>query len=90
MKRKLSPSGWPIGGIFTLQEVAHALKKMKNKKSLGPTGLVSDMIKFAGGCRLAGLLEILKEVWVSVLINFDLSEIETVTFYKGKGDPLEC
>ena len=58
---------------------------MKKKKSPGPTGLTSDIIKLTMDCGLAGLFEVPKVVWDS-----GLSPFETVTFYKRKGDPLVC
>ena len=63
---------------------------MKIKKSPGPTVLTSDMIKFAGDCGLAGLFEVPKEVWGSGIIPSDWSQNETITFYKGKGDPFDA
>ena len=73
--------------ILNIQEVALALRK--NKKRPGPTGLTSDMIKFAGVYGLAGLFEALKEVWDSGRFPSEWSESETVSFSKGKGDLIE-
>ena len=33
---------------FTITEVHAAIKKMKNNKAAGPSGVISDMIKAAG------------------------------------------
>ena len=59
--------------------VAAALKGLNIGKAAVPTGVVSDMMKAAGGSR-----------WMSDLIPDDRRKGILVPVYRGKRDPLVC
>ena len=47
---------------ITQQEVEKALKDMKNCRAIGPSGLISDMLKYAGPTGMAELLKVFKKI----------------------------
>ena len=75
--------------LISEEEVAAAINGLKMGKSAGPTGVVSEMIKAAGGFVsrwMTDLINIVKEG----CIPDDWRKSILVPVYKGKGDPLVC
>jgi hypothetical protein len=79
----------PIKGV-SLEKVEDALRKMKNGKAPGPSGLSSDLIKYAGRTGVNSLLEIFRDIERSEELPEEWSESLTIPIYKCKGDALEC
>ena len=71
-------------------EVVAALKAMKPRKSPGPTGLTSDIIKAAGHTAIVVLTKIFNGIYSSEKMPDDFHRSYTISIYKGKGDPLNC
>ena len=86
---EVEPTQGPIKEV-TMDEVKRALAAMKSGKAAGPTGLTSEMMKATGECGLAEFTEVLSEVWKSEELPEEWKCSDTVTVYKGKGDPLHC
>ena len=70
--------------LISEEEVATAIKGLKNWKAAGPTGIVSKMMKASGGFGLIN--NSIKEG----CIPDDWRKCILVPVYKGKGDPLVC
>jgi hypothetical protein len=75
---------------ITFEEVKAAVKKMKNCKAAGPSGVVADMVKAAGDAGSSWITEICNLVVKEGKIPDDWSKSWMVNVYKGKGDALEC
>ena len=67
--------------LISEEEVAAAIKGLKIGNVAGPTGVVSEMMKAAGGYGSR---------WMTDLINNIVKEGCIPDVYKGKGDPLVC
>ena len=63
---------------------------MKNSKSAGPTGVVSDMIKAAGEAGIIWVTDVCNAVLKDGRIPKDWCKSWMINVYKGKGDALEC
>ena len=79
----------PIDEI-SYEEVKDALQGMKNRKAAGPSGVTTDLFKFAGSTGIEELCNIFNNVVHTGECPQQWSESLTVALYKGKGDPLEC
>ena len=79
----------PIEDI-TIDEVSAAIKRMKNRKAAGPSGVTSDLFKFAGETGVEQLLKLFRGIFQCYECPVEWTESFTVAIYKGKGDPLEC
>ena len=71
-------------------EIKRALKKMKNGKAPGPSGVTSDMIKLAGDPAVKELLRLCEFMMREESIPEIWEESHTTTVFKGKGDAMEC
>src|SRR6476469_6413690 len=70
--------------IFRDEEVREAIRRMKEEKAAGPTGVVAEMFKAMGEDGVRRMTELCNEVVREGRISWMLSK------YKGKGDALEC
>jgi len=75
---------------FTVAEVNAAIKKMKNNKAAGPSGVISDMIKAAGEAGTIWITDLCNSIVSEGKIPEDWCTSWMVNVYKGKGDALEC
>ena len=85
----VSPVCGPSERISTL-EVDAAIGKMKQGKSGGPTGVVSEMLKAAGETGTLWMTDVCNAVVKDGKIPEDWSKSWMVNVYKGKGDALAC
>lgn len=74
----------------TADEVTKAMKKMKNNKAPGPSGLTVDLLKATGRTGVAELTEVMKNFFESERMPEEWGGSHTVPIFKGKGDALEC
>ena len=79
----------PIETI-SLKEVETAINCMKNDKASGPSGVTSDLFKYAGKRGVVALHESFEKIVRDSECTTKWSESLIVTIYIGKGDPLEC
>ena len=75
---------------ISLKEVMAAIKKTKNNKAAGPSGVVADMLKAAGGMGIGWVAEMWNAVVKEGRIPEDWRRSWMGNVYKGKGDALEC
>jgi hypothetical protein len=75
---------------ISVEEVRTAVKKMKNNKAAGPTGVVSDLVKAAGEAGIVWVTDMCNAVVKEGRIPADWSKSWMISVYKGKGDALEC
>ena len=73
----------------TLLQVSDAIKKMKCRKTAGPSGIVAEMLKASGSVGLEVLAHLMKSVIAEGVAPADWRDSITVNFYKGKGDALD-
>ena len=85
----VSPVCGPSERILAL-EVDAAIGKMKQGKSGGPTGVVSEMLKAAGETGTMWMTDVCNAVVRDGKIPEDWSRSWMVNVYKGKGDALTC
>ena len=78
------------GEEITIEEVQSAIKKMKNNKAAGPSGVVADMLKAAGDAGTRWITDICNRVVKEGRIPEDWCKSWMVNVYKGKGDALQC
>jgi hypothetical protein len=71
-------------------EVAKSLKKMKEGKAAGMSGIVAEMISAAGSVGTEWLTELCNLIVREGHIPSDWKKSILVPVYKGKGDPMEC
>ena len=72
------------------EEVAAAFKTVKMGKAAGPTGVVSDMMKAAGGFGSRWMTDLINNIVKEGCIPDDWRKSILVPVYKGKGDSLVC
>jgi hypothetical protein len=75
---------------ISFEEVKAAVKKMKNNKASGPTGVVADMVKAGGDAGAKWVTDVCNQVVKEGKIPEDWSRSWMMNVYKGKGDALEC
>ena len=78
------------GEEITMEEVRSAIKKMRNNKAAGPSGVVADMLKAAGEAGTRWITDICNRVVKEGRIPDDWCKSWMVNVYKGKGDALQC
>jgi hypothetical protein len=71
------------------QEVRKAVKKMKNGKAPGNTGVVTEMFKAAGEVGITWIKDI-SNLIMKKCIPVDWCSSVVVPVFKGKGDPMDC
>ena len=74
--------------FVTLSQVSDAIKKMKCRKTAGPSGIVAEMLKASGSVGLEVLAHLMKSVIAEGVVPADWRDSNIVNFYKGKGDAL--
>ena len=67
-----------------------ALRSMKNGKAAGPSGMTSDLLKFAGATRVQELLRVFQGIMGGEHAPDEWRNSLTMPLYKGKGDALQC
>ena len=87
--QSVEPVCGPCERIST-EEVRSAIKKMKNNKAAGPSGVVADMLKAAGDVGTLWVTEVCNHIVMEGRIPADWCSSWMVNVYKGKGDALEC
>jgi hypothetical protein len=75
---------------ISVKEVTEAIAKMKSSKAAGPSGVVADMVKAAGGVGAEWMTDVCNAVVKNGKIPEDWSKSWMVNVYKGKGDALVC
>ena len=76
--------------LISEEEVAAAIKGLKIGKAAGPTGVVSEMIKAAGGFGSRWMTDLINNIVKEGCIPDDWRKSILVPVNKGKGDPLVC
>ena len=75
---------------ITRSEIQEALKRMKNNKAPGPSGMTAEMLRILDLRGIDWLYVILNEFLNEEELPEDMKTSEIVTIYKQKGDALEC
>ena len=73
----------------TLSQVSDAIKKIKCRKTAGPSGIVAEMLKASGSVGLEVLAHLMKSVIAKGVVPADWRESIIVNLHKGKGDALD-
>ena len=76
--------------LISEEEVAAAIKGLKIGKAAGPTGVLSEMMKTAGGFGSRWMTDLINNIFKEGCIPDDWRKSILVPVYKGKGDPLVC
>ena len=76
--------------LISEEEVAAAIKGLKIGKAAGPTGVVSEMMKAAGGFGSRWMTDLINNIVKEGCIPDDWRKSILVPVCKGKGDPLVC
>ena len=76
--------------LISEEEVAAAIKGLKIGKAAGPTGVVSEMMKAAGGFGSRRMTGLINNIVKEGCIPDDCRKSILVAVYKGKGDPRVC
>ena len=76
--------------LISEEEVASAIKGLKIGKAAGPTGVVSEMMKAAGGFGSRWMTDLINNIVKESCIPDDWRKSILVPVYNGKGDPLVC
>ena len=76
--------------LISEEEVAAAIKGLKMGKAAGPTGVVSEMIKTAGGFCSRWMTDLINNIVKEVCIPDEWRKSILDSVYKEKGDPLVC
>ena len=76
--------------LISEEEVAAAIKGLKIGKAAGPTGVVSEMMKAAGGFGSRWMTDLINNIVKEGCIPDDWRKSILVLVYKVKGDPLVC
>ena len=77
-------------GDFTDDEVRAALRKMKQKKALGPDGIPIEAWKALGPTGVRWLRIFFNQVMRHCMMPSSWRVSTLVSVYKNKGDPLDC
>ena len=70
----------------SLDEVATAIKQMKNNKASGPDGIPAEVYKAGGTLLTIRLHSLLENIWEKEEIPQALKDTSIVNIYKNKGD----
>ena len=76
--------------LISEEEVAAAIKGLKIGKAAGPTSVMSEMMKAAGGFGSRWMTDLINNIVKKGYIPDDWRKSILVPVYKGKGDPLVC
>ena len=72
------------------EEVEAALRRMKRDKAPGPSGVTSDLLKYAGAPGLEALTAVFQKIMEEEVSPPEWSVSLTLPLYKKKGDALLC
>ena len=72
------------------EEVERALKGMKSGRAAGPSGLTSDMLKYAGRMGMVELLRVFQKIMRSGTMPMEWGHSLTIPLYRGKEYVLQC
>ena len=76
--------------LISEEEVAAAITGLKIGKATGHTGVVSEIMKAAGGFGSRWMTDLINNIVKESCIPDDWRKSILVPVYKGKGDPLVC
>ena len=76
--------------IVTREEVEEALRGMKNGKAARLSGMMSDLLKFAGVMGVMELLRVFQGIMGEEHAPDEWRNSLTISIYKGNGDALQC
>ena len=78
----------PIEGPVNVDrsKVAEAIKKMKNGKAAGPSGVCAEMLKAAGEVGIDMVYDLINDIMKMGVIPTDWQDSIIINCYKGKGD----
>ena len=76
--------------IITWKEVEGALRGIKNSKAAGPSGMTSNLLKFAGAMGVRELLRVFQGIMGVEHAPDEWRNSLPIPLYKGKGDALQC
>jgi hypothetical protein len=76
--------------IIKEEEVARALKRLKEGKAAGQSGIVAELLKGAGEAGVKEMTELCNLIVSKGHIPEDWKQSILVPIFKGKGDPMEC
>ena len=76
--------------LISEEGVAAAIKGLKIEKAAGPTGVMSEMMKAAGGFGSRWMTDLINNIVKEGCIPDDWEKSILVPVYKGKCDPLVC
>ena len=76
--------------LITGEEVQAAMSAMKVGKAAGPSGVVAEMLKAAGGTGVKWVTDLCNAIVSEGKIPEDWRKSLLIPVYKGKGDVLEC
>ena len=79
----------PILGLPPSVTGSDAIKKMKCRKTAGPSGIVTEMLKASGSVGLEVLAHLMKSITAEGVVPADWRDSIIVNLYKGKGDALD-
>ena len=71
-------------------EVTAALNEMKVGKASGPSGVVTEMLKAAGGIGICWMTDLFNRILADGKMPMDWKLSWMTSIYKGKGDALDC
>ena len=83
---------YPVEGppiYIQLEMVVDAVKKLKNGKTAGPSGVVGEMIKGCGEGGLQHLCLLINNIVKESLVPNDWTNSYLISLFKGKGSALE-
>ena len=66
------------------------MRGMKNGKAAGPSGMMSDLLEFAGATGVRELLRVFQGIMGGEHVPDEWRNSLTIPLYKGKGDALQC
>ena len=72
------------------EEVEVAMKKMKNRRATGPSGIAVEMLKGMGEIGIDEMTEALRSIECGGGMPSSWKDSTTITLYKGRGDALDC
>ena len=76
--------------LISEDEVTESIKGLKIGKAAGPTGVVSEVMKAAGGFGIRWMTDMINNIVKEYCIPDDWRNSILVHVYKGKSDPLVC
>jgi len=72
------------------EEVRKAMKKMKDGKAAGPSGIVNEMLQASGEIGITWIKDLVNLIITKEGIPLDWCSSVVIPIFKGKGDPMDC